>query len=687
MENVYLRRKLKVVLPPSEGATPINIVASLQRNLESLGFLFDQEVIDGLTRLSPIQVEQFGEKVIEQLKSMVGSHRQYQPFYPNFPKQVMQMSEVALYFNAIMHYMTLLRPGYEAKPRPALDEDVKYRIIRLGNQADMDSIVSSLAKSTTSFSKADQEDLITAFLHYQQSIAELMPANIPNKENLAFLGAQMIWCLEDPFALLDKYIKNVTDVLRLAVALSNGDLSLAEPCKFGKLRRCERRWFLQWIDRADNRVEDMLRWKSRWIRLGERLHPGEYADQYPRAAAAFSAVRNGERVVTFLGAVETAFLKQDPLRILSLLSTRPGLFARRLDHLVRSVEEPQPVVDSFAEVADKVSTPVLIQAHAHFGRRDEPASMRAFFPKGQVAKLYALREALPTLRKGVAEKLAGVCETALIERFAKLPPLGSCYIDPKLKTCLAPFAIRSASKSLRTLVRGSRLPLPKCKTLRFFIWWKNGVRRTDLDLSAVMYDEHFQYQDTLAYYNLKNFAAHHSGDIVDAPNGASEFIDISLLSCIRRSVRYVAMCVNSFTRQPYCDLPECFAGWMARKKPNSGEVYEPKTVVDKVDLASDSRLCIPAIFDLVKQEVIWADVSYRINPRFNNNVHNNLSGVSLMIKGMTELRKPDLYTLFRLHATARGELTDSRERADTIFAMHEGVTPFDLDTIRSEYMG
>jgi hypothetical protein len=33
--------------------------------------------------------------------------------------------------------------------------------------------------------------------------------------------------------------------------------------------------------------------------------------------------------------------------------------------------------------------------------------------------------------------------------------------------------------------------------------------------------------DTLAYYNLKNFGAHHSGDIVDAPKGAAEFIDIA----------------------------------------------------------------------------------------------------------------------------------------------------------------
>ena len=36
------------------------------------------------------------------------------------------------------------------------------------------------------------------------------------------------------------------------------------------------------------------------------------------------------------------------------------------------------------------------------------------------------------------------------------------------------------------------------------------------------------------------------------------------------------MCLSSYTQQAYCDLPECFAGWMARQQPNSGEIFEPK---------------------------------------------------------------------------------------------------------------
>ncbi len=75
------------------------------------------------------------------------------------------------------------------------------------------------------------------------------------------------------------------------------------------------------------------------------------------------------------------------------------------------------------------------------------------------------------------------------------------------------------------------MPLPETEILRFFLWWRNGNGRTDIDLSAAMFGEGFVYLDVLSYYNLKGYGGVHSGDIVDAPHGASEFVDVSLPSC------------------------------------------------------------------------------------------------------------------------------------------------------------
>jgi hypothetical protein len=145
------------------------------------------------------------------------------------------------------------------------------------------------------------------------------------------------------------------------------------------------------------------------------------------------------------------------------------------------------------------------------------------------------------------------------------------------------------------------------------------------------------------------------------------------------------MSLNSFTHQPYCDLPECFAGWMPRTHVDSGEVFEPRTVENRIDLASDTRICLPLIIDLEKNEVVWTDIALKKSP-FWNNVQQNLRGVSLMTKALTGLTKTNLYELFALHIEARGEICGSPDSAETIFSVEKGVTPFDLETIAAEYI-
>ncbi|MGV3139357.1 hypothetical protein ACEF06_23360, partial [Brevibacillus agri] len=143
---------------------------------------------------------------------------------------------------------------------------------------------------------------------------------------------------------------------------------------------------------------------------------------------------------------------------------------------------------------------------------------------------------------------------------------------------------------------------------------------------------------------------------------------------------------GSLNSQPYCDLPECYAGWMIRKAPQSGEIFEPQTVQDKIDLASRSTICIPVILDLAERKVIWTDIALRSHPRFVNNVEANGGGVEWMGRALTSLVKPTLYELFTLHAQARGTLTDRADEADTVFSMDEGITPFDLEIIMADFL-
>jgi stress response protein SCP2 len=200
-------------------------------------------------------------------------------------------------------------------------------------------------------------------------------------------------------------------------------------------------------------------------------------------------------------------------------------------------------------------------------------------------------------------------ENELKQRFSKLKSLGKIWINPKLENCPLPTQQRSSSKSIKTVARGTRLPFGDLnggsETLRFFVYWIGQ----DIDLSATFHDENFKMVEQVSYTNLRSSSdseilSVHSGDITQAPNGASEFLDIDIKKALETNVRYVVMSINSFTQQPYCNIPECFAGYMIRQKPNSGEIYDPRTVQNKFDLASDTKIVCPMIFDLHEMKMI-----------------------------------------------------------------------------------
>lgn len=672
-----------VMLEPGDGGTSMAVIATIQRNLAAFGYGLAPELEAQVTTLRTEAAVDFYRRLERELKAMLGAHRVFKPLYPGFPAQVMALSEAELYLNALRHYWGLIDQFPDEEHHSPSKEQPKLRRIGLATRADLEAIFVRLARARTPYSPQDREDVARFIMQYGQSIARLLPATVDRKENLAVLVGTMLRQGLDATPL-DASVRTATDVLRVAVGISNGDVSLAQPTKFGKMARAVRVRLLGWLERSASRLEDMQRWEGRWIRLGERLHPGEYATRFPETAKAFSALRNGHREQGFNSRVEATLDSGALTSAINMLRARPGELARRLDVLLRRGAGPS-ALEAFAEVAQKVATPVLLQLLLHFRHRSEPR-LRVFFPKGQVARVFARSDPVPPLDAAEVTEVAAICESTLVTRFAKLAPLGRCYVDPGLARYLAPFSQRSAAKALRTIVRGSRVTFGATPTLRFFTWWRNGRGRVDIDLSAAMYGKDFQYVDTLAYCNQRNFGAVHSGDIVDAPKGASEFIDIDVDRCQVMGVRYVVACISNYTRQPFCDLPECYAGWMARHHPGSGEIYDPATVVDRFDVSSATEFCLPMVFDLQAREMIWADIAITRYPRWENNVRNHLAGVSLMVRALTELRKLDLYTLFDLHVRARGTQVERPEDAETVFTEHHGITPKDLDRISAEFL-
>ena len=721
INTIYLEKKLRLLLQRRDRKQPVKeLVATIQKNIESLGYVFSKPLFAYLCNFTRDDLTDFYAMLIPTLRKMRGANRKFEPMYPNFPQQVMDMRESELYLNATIHYWSFLLkdlgfvndtwlPQYDKLERLPLDEKHSLDIIHLGNHVDFEEIFSLIAGANTSISQSDK-DIITVFVKdYADNIVDLFPEKIPMKENLTFLVSLMLQHTNSAGSL-SKFVKTATDVLRVAVALSGGDVSLAENTKFTKFNRKTRRFLLQLLENTKGTKEEMVKYHGQWLRLGERLHPGEYKSQYPHAFSAFQAHRKGDKIETFASATELLISMEELTAAADVLQARPGEFARRLDHLFRKARDSRQrlsIAKKFLEVAGQVSTPVLLQVYTHFVHRNSGLDFRPVFPKGSVAKMKVLENELPPLSEAFCRDFVESLREKIVEKFSGLEKLGKVYVQPELSNYLVPFSQRSASKALKTLVRGSRIPLDFTDDcIRFFIHWTNLKRgsldwdeggRVDLDLSAAVLGDDFNYRTDLSYYNLKGSFGCHSGDITNAPlpHGASEFIDVSLKGVAEMGGRYIVMCVNSYTTTPLCDLPVCLAGWMARKRPQDGEIFEPRTVRNKVDLASNTTISLPLAIDVKTREVIWMDMALKSVPTWNNvrksvptwnNVRNNRGGIALQVKALAQLKKPNLYDLFSMHAEARGTLVIDPAKADQVFSVSEGITPFDLDTIAAKYL-
>lgn len=702
--KILLRRKNKLIVGNVGHVMSDDTqryLVTMTKNIETLGYTFSNQLFNKLKTLTKEELFEIYKELVSELKKNIGADVQYNPMYPNFPESVMEENEMQLYMNAIVHYWSYgtILPCEEKNERLPLFDETKVKVIDSGEWEDLYEIFDNLCRSKTSISQTDKEDL--EWIMKNSNVK--FPDEIPLKENVALIGK--IYVESNPLATADKlqkYFKTATDILRLITAMSDGDISLATNTKYRSFKRKERRLLLELLDNCGNIQEDMLRYKNRWIRVGERLHPGEYkTGRYDNARLAFDKLRNNEKIQTFNSKVDHNMKDKNFEKAILLLQKRPGELARRLDYLLRTVDKKNNVINTFKDVANKVSTPVLLQIKEHFKNRQEELSTRVFFPKGCLARSYAIENKLPDIDKKYCDAIVKICENALVEIYKSKDFMGNVYLSEEYKNYIVPFSQRSASKSLRTIVRGSRIKLKEsAKAMRAFIWWTNtgngNSGRVDIDLSATIFDENWNYINHVSYTRLrdKEMNVYHSGDITNGGDvngiGVSEFLDVDIESVADVGGRYIAYQVYSYSEQTFGNLPHAMFGWMGREDVKSGEIYEPKTVEQKMDLTSQSVVCIPVIFDCVEREFIWCDMNVSLDGcyyhRGGNNVESNLMGVAATCYSVVNMKKPNLYDLIDLHIRARGLRVENKEEADIVFDINDGITPFDAEVFMGEYI-
>lgn len=592
--NLALMSRLGRVAVPNPGQqTATEDLLTWISELAHLGYAASDELLAAAAKNSAA-----ADEILEALKIHARDHVGYKPLHGDFENFMSTATDREVYVSAVLHYVSVYHnlasfdSQTEATVGAIRSSTRGLTVLEGASPDDAAGLARELVTQGQPFSETDLEHVIL-FLDF---VAPNM-VDVQIHENLAHLASlDSAWTSK---------MTTLTDVLRYATALSGGHPSLAEKHNF-KLRRPQRREVAHLLDRIlrDNgeNFEDFTRFPEAWKRLAASAHLGDYGlDGVNRALEA--VYRESAR--SFESRVDAAML-QSTVAAADLLEDRPGVFARRLMELVRASGpiDRRLVLADFSHVAHKVSLRVLIQLYDYLrGPSSEKLEATPLFAKSKTggsipnkrieSDEYA--DVLAAVRHGFRDRLSD----------------RSFNVDQSLAGQYAiPMGVRTASNSSRVIGRGSRIKLDSdAEFVRLFAHWKNTPDRVDIDLSGVFVSEDLQSSKSIWYGNLRSSGGefYHSGDIVDAPNGAAEFIDVPLR--IVDGMRYVALSVHSYTGQPLSSIPEAWSGVMQRKGINSGENFEAADVAIRGDLMSDARQALTLVVDLQEREVIWVDRS------------------------------------------------------------------------------
>lgn len=570
----FMRRGLFVARPTA--ASPSNRIVATTAAIEllNLGFIANPE------ELQQLPAEEL-KQLIAMAAQLISADRTWVPMYPDFPEQVMNISDGAVFFNAITHYLALRqwRPDEHSKPKTA-----SPRVLALVTP-DALMLVNEWEKASA-LSEADREFVHDLAEYLDTDTAALFQTTtFRNGENFA-TALWDVWYAtggNQDVTLstgLDS-ARNVDDVLRTVLTVFVDDserardllCSAEHPVNITPIPRRHRVAIITALARFSNDFNlDLLAHRRHlWRRLMRRIHPFDVTG-HQAAQHQLDVIHGNSNYRTLNSRIETALETSDVVEAVRLLEHTPGNFVRRLDHLMRLAtssrtkdweKKARAIENTARKVLSNVSLTTLISAYNGLQNRDSRVVVTRV--GGHSNKL---RERVITK---VDAKLLGNVTTALLDgmvaRLATAPPpiapvpvVGDAPVELVRRD--ASSGLRHAScgqhlpaqdrditdvirmfvpwfgndiyPKLRHISRGERLPLPDKDTTDIIRMFVHGFGH-DICLGVVFTDTHFQHIiGSLDYTNIIRNPMHdfvtHSGDITNAStqDGMCEFIDITL---------------------------------------------------------------------------------------------------------------------------------------------------------------
>ena len=570
-------------------------------NIAHYGYALAADAYAALARLGEAELAAWWPDVEVVLAVLTGADKKMDSFvvYKNFPKEVLEMDEALYWTRQILMWWGLPNELFTQPEvaRPPLAEAPTFRTLQLAGPDALPRVMAALFALPVRWIDSQWEDVqfLVGTLDRQVELAEL-----PFVENRIRLAAFM---LERGAAVT---AESATDVLRLAAALSGGDVSLREPSKLRRLARRERKYLLAMLEGARQLDEDLARRPEQWKRLLHLLHPGDYRDRFPRVVAAYDRLYNGETVPTFNAELERLLAARDR-EALALLETRPGEYMRRLHATVRMFG-PE-TVRSFGQVVGKLTTIQLLKLRRYL-ETVNTRNWRLFPPRGNWGKVQvAPVDRDRRLPRAVRGDLVGMLSGELTRRLAAAGPV---HVAPEV----ARVKLQTNDNELSPFGRGTVFPIPpRIRFVRTATYWKTGPTGTN-----AWFDNGWNFCADdwsplgCCAWNTGRFhdAAIFSGDPTNSKEmegRACQMIDLYPEQLVKHRVRYAVWTVLCFSRITFAQAIDVHAALQWGEDPQAGKLFEPSRCQLSFPLRGESLTKYVVYIDLARRELVYIDAS------------------------------------------------------------------------------
>lgn len=658
-----IQKTLRVPRDTGPAGDGSGVARQLDAVLAGVGFKAGRDLLEHVSALNPGAAMDLAVQVVGAVRGLVGDHVAHNAYFKHFPEGVPDTVEFWLRClrDALVPHTIEGRVPTDAELLTALDDgwlgplnhlptygryqhtyaellaahdtlidSVKDRVtvLHLGGtlEQETDDLYLALAGATTPLGEAD----LRLLADLAAVCGEVPVKQIPVRENRAVVNAVR---LVDGRQLVA--VDTVADVLRVACQASAGDVTLAAPTRFRNFTRRERRVLLAALDRVvagnEAKLADVNRHTGPLKRLGERLHPHEHP-RYPHAQEVFAVARGDRTVRTLAGRAELAFATGDVASAATILASAPGMLVRSLDRLLRQAGTPAElavVLAAMARVLGAVSGRVLCSVREHLANRTTPDATRVFTTRGR--RGWVMPDTRPPLPREVIDQASALIDAEVATR---LPVHERLVVDPAVLDIALPLSGKAAEDGFAVLPRGSRTRV-EGEVLRFFTYWRQTRERTDFDLSVLLLDDDFRYVGHVSWTHYRNSGAVYSGDLIEAPNGATEFIDIPLSSM---EAAYVVPQVNIYCGESFKAVAESMFGWMTRDRDQAGAPFEARTVRTRSEMRGTGRVALPIMFARDQDgawTATWLHLYLTGQPNFNR-VETNRFSASALARGMAD---------------------------------------------------